>query len=151
MSSYLSFYLVPKKEVTKYPEGREKIVKLSEGVPLKFTSYSRNNEIYQAFNDAIHPAYCGMEDKYTELTTEKMNSVINHYRYKLEEEKKAYTNRCEVLKAVGSKEWDNIQDLLLLKEDISLKEQTLEELVMLKDLFEEIKYGDFEKVLCNVD
>ena len=38
MSSYLTFYAVPKEEGTK---------------PISLISYSRNNEIYQYFNDNI--------------------------------------------------------------------------------------------------
>jgi hypothetical protein len=40
MSSYLTFYLVPKGEDKK---------------PLTFTSYSRNNDVYQSYNKELNP------------------------------------------------------------------------------------------------
>lgn len=69
MSSYLTFYLVPKKTRKKYDynkdDGHTEIeVELSTGTPLALMSYSRSNDIYRAFNETLNPAYAGMEEKY---------------------------------------------------------------------------------------
>ena len=63
MSSYLTFYTKNK----------------DDAKPIPLVSYSRNSEIYQQFQDSIHPAYIGMDTdcKYTELTVEKVDSVIS--------------------------------------------------------------------------
>ena len=64
MSSYLTFYIVPKEEGSK---------------PISLIGYSRSSEIYQYFNDSINPAYVGTGDKinYTELTVSHVDKVIN--------------------------------------------------------------------------
>ena len=85
MSSYLSFYLVPKKSAKKHnynEEGKniETEVKLSEGKPLLLMSFSRNNDVYQAYYEAMNPAYCGMEDKYTEVTYEDAQRVVKEFK-----------------------------------------------------------------------
>lgn len=61
MSSYLSFYLVPKA----HPEER-----------LLLQSFSRSNEVYQRFFDNLSVAYAGNEEKYTKLTVSDVESVI---------------------------------------------------------------------------
>ena len=53
MSSYLSFYLVPKA----HPEEK-----------LLLQSFSRSNEVYQRFFDNRSVAYAGNEEKYTTLS-----------------------------------------------------------------------------------
>lgn len=50
MSSYLSFYLVPRA----HPEEK-----------LLLQSFSRSNEVYQRFSDNLNIAYAGNEEKYT--------------------------------------------------------------------------------------
>lgn len=61
MSSYLSFYLVPKA----HPEER-----------LLLQSFSRSNEVYQRFFDNLSIAHAGNEEKYTKLTVSDVESVI---------------------------------------------------------------------------
>ena len=66
MSSYLTFYIVPK-------EGNK---------PIALLNYSRNNDIYQYFVDNVKVAFIGMEEnpQYTELTEEKgfKSVVVSH-------------------------------------------------------------------------
>ena len=61
MSSYLSFYLVPRA----HPEEK-----------LLLQSFSRSNEVYQRFSDNLNIAYAGNEEKYTKLTISDVESVI---------------------------------------------------------------------------
>ena len=68
MSSYLSFYIVPKRKSD--TEKKQHII---------LTSFSRNSDIYQYFWENINPAYCGMEEKYTTLTKENVKSVIDDF------------------------------------------------------------------------
>ena len=73
MSSYLTFYAKSKDEGSK---------------PIPLVSYSRNNEIYQQFNDIIHPVgsevniFRPMSDM---PTLDELKNGINYY---LEEAKK---------------------------------------------------------------
>lgn len=60
MSSYLSFYLVPRA----HPEEK-----------LLLQSFSRSNEVYQRFSDNLNIAYAGNEEKYTKLTISDVESI----------------------------------------------------------------------------
>lgn len=60
MSSYLNIYL-KRRDTKEY---------------LYLDQWSRSSEIYQRFDDVIHPAYAGMEEKYTDLTTNDFDEVI---------------------------------------------------------------------------
>lgn len=157
MSSYLTFYLVPKKARKKYDFSKddghtETEVELSTGTPLAFLSYSRNNEIYRAFNETLNPAYAGMEEKYTELTTDGCNRVIAD----LEEEIKSIEKRLEIdykmLKegCYSSGLWEDIQSM---ENFLSEKKKILEELQYISSIVRECTegYNDFEKVLINID
>jgi len=157
MSSYLTFYLVPKKTRKKYDfnkdDGHTEIeVELSTGTPLVFLSYSRSNEIYRAFNETLNPAYAGMEEKYTELTSKDCKNVI----YDLECEIKSTEKRLEIdykmLKEGGfsSELWEDIHSM---EEYLSEQNQTLDEIKYISRLVYECTegYNDFEKVLINID
>lgn len=60
MSSYLNIFL-KRRDTKEY---------------LYLDQWSRSSEIYQRFYDVINPAYAGMEDKYTDLTTNDFDEVI---------------------------------------------------------------------------
>lgn len=60
MSSYLNIYL-KRRDTKEY---------------LYLDQWSRSSEIYQRFYEVIHPAYAGMEDKYTDLTLNDLDEVI---------------------------------------------------------------------------
>lgn len=60
MSSYLNIYL-KERDTKEY---------------LLLDSYSRSSEIYQRFNENVNPAYAGMEEKYTDLTTKDLDCII---------------------------------------------------------------------------
>lgn len=156
MSSYLTFYLVPKKTRKQYDFDKddghtEKEIELSKGLPLALMSYSRGDEVYQAYSETLNPAYCGMEDKYTELTVEGAQSVIDDYCKEIEDSEERLRVNYKMLKEGGysSELWEEIHSA-----EKYLKEQkeTLEELINIKNLvYEATNYSDFEKVLINVD
>ena len=79
MSSYLSFYLVPRA----HPEEK-----------LLLQSFSRSNEVYQRFSDNLNIAYAGNEEKYTKLTISDVESVIQDIDADIT---KAETRRTEFL------------------------------------------------------
>lgn len=157
MSSYLSFYLVPKKSAKKHnynEEGKniETEVKLSEGKPLLLMSFSRNNDIYQAYYEAMNPAYCGMEDKYTEVTYEDAQRVVKEFKEDITTTEKRLAINYKMLKECGynSELWEEIQST---EKYIDEQKTSLMQLECIADIVYEVykNFTDFEKVLINVD
>ena len=157
MSSYLTFYLVPKKTRKKYDFNKddghtETEVELSTGTPLVFLSYSRNNEIYQAFNETLNPAYAGMEEKYTDLTIRDCDLVISELEKEIRSTEKRLKINYKMLKEGGysSELWEDIHSM---EEYLEEQQSTLEEIKNIRNIVYECTegYNDFEKVLINVD
>ena len=157
MSSYLTFYLVPKKTRKKYDYSKddghtETEVELSTGLPLALMSYSRNNEIYRAFSETLNPAYAGMEEKYTELTTDGCKMVIEDLENDIKSTEKRLAINYKMLKEGGysSELWEDIHSM---EDYLSEQKETLEEVKYISRLVYECTegYNDFEKVLINVD
>lgn len=157
MSSYLTFYLVPKKTRKKYDFNKddghtETEVELSTGTPLVLMSYSRNNEIYRAFNETLNPAYAGMEEKYTELTTDGCKRVIEDLESEIKSIEKRLAINYKMLKEGGysSELWEDINSM---EDYLSQQKETLESVRNICSLVYECTegYNDFEKVLINVD
>ena len=157
MSSYLTFYLVPKKTRKKYDFNKddghtETEVELSTGTPLVLVSYSRNNEIYRAFNETLNPAYAGMEEKYTELTTDGCKLVIEDLETEIKSTEKRLEIDYKMLKEGGysSELWEDIHSM---EDYLSQQKETLESVRNICSLVYECTegYNDFEKVLINID
>lgn len=158
MSSYLSFYLVPKKYRKKYEfnkdgERTETEVELTKGEPLRFMSYSRSSEVYQAYDDALDIVFCGMnETQYTELTYEKAKSVIQIFEENIRTTEARLKTDYKMLKEGGysSELWEEIHSF---ENYVSEQKSTL---VVLKSIANMVyyvyeDYNDFEKVLINKD
>lgn len=158
MSSYLNFYLVPKKSKKMYDydkdDGHTEIeVELATGKPLLFMSYSRSSDIYQTYNETLHPVFIGLkETQYTELTYEKSQEVIRDYEKDLIKTKERLSVSYKMLKECGysSELWEDIQST---EEYVREQEKCLEELKHISDIVYEIYegYNDFEKILINID
>lgn len=157
MSSYLSFYIVPKLSKKKYDynkdDGNTEVeIKLSEGLPLLLFSYSRNNDVYQAYNETLNPAYAGMEEKYTEVSYEDAQKVVREYENDIKKSEQRLAINYKILKEGGysSELWEEIHS----EENYILEQKnTLEELKFIANLVYEITstWSDFDKVLINVD
>ncbi len=157
MSSYLTFYLVPKKTRKKYDfskdDGHTEIeVELSNGTPLVFLSYSRSNEIYRAFYETLNPVYAGNEEKYTELTTDGCKRVIEDLESEIKSTEKRLEIDYKMLKEGGysSELWEDIHSM---EKYVSEQKQTLDVVEYISNLVYECTegYNDFEKVLINID
>ena len=155
MSSYLIFYVIPKKTKTCYKkDGTSEAVEVSKGVPLALMSFSRNSNVYQSFYEYLSPTYIGdNEPKYDELEESDMTYVINKLREDLEDAKTRHQNKLKVLGALTSfHDYDTLNQLIDEEDFIKEKEENLNELIWLKSFLFEIKYGDFEeKILMNID
>ena len=122
MSSYLSIYIVPKRKSDK--EEKKHII---------VAAFSRNSEIYQYFNENIHPAYNGnKEHPYTIITSSKDRLM--------EYEKYAKDNP------------DYIQEIIELKQYISDLQYTQGEVCFIEEMVDGIDfYDEIEEVCCNID
>lgn len=132
MSSYLSFYLVPRA----HPE---------EKLPLQ--SFSRSNEVYQRFSDNLNIAYAGNEEKYTKLTISDVESVIQDIDADIT---KAETRRTEYEKfCYGNPE--AIEEIISTKEYIRDLQSTRDYILFIRDVLTDLDYSGFSDVLCNID
>lgn len=136
MSSYLTFYVVPKAEGSK---------------PLALVSYTRSSAIYRCFNETLNVAYIGMDDEpqYTELTVSKVNEVIEDMKDEIEGNKK----RIAEYEKHAAGNTDIIEYIIELKEDTEILEYFLHKVEFIKDLVEEASnnWNEYNKILCNVD
>ena len=105
MSSYLTFYVVPKAEGSK---------------PLALVSYTRSSAIYRCFNETLNVAYIGIGDEpqYTELTVSKVNEVIEDMKDEIEGNKK----RIAEYEKHAAGNTDIIEYIIELKEDTEILE-----------------------------
>ena len=132
MSSYLSFYLVPKA----HPEER-----------LLLQSLSRSNKVYQRFFDNLSIAYAGNEEKYTKLTVSDVESVIQDLDgdiAKAEARRVEYEKFCH-----GNSEL--IEEIISTKEYIRDLQSTRDYISFIRDILTDLDYSGFSDVLCNVD
>ena len=132
MSSYLSFYLVPRA----HPEEK-----------LLLQSFSRSNEVYQRFSDNLNIAYAGNEEKYTKLTISDVESVIQDIDADVT---KAETRRTEYEKfCYGNPE--SIEEIISTKEYIRDLQSTRDYISFIRDVLTDLDYSGFSDVLCNID
>lgn len=141
MSSYLTFYLVPK--------GKDK-------KPLALISYSRNSDIYQAFHENVSIAYIGNGDKpnYTELTKDLSHYVVNELREELNQYEKSHEAKVKALQALPKLEGEALEEYLQETssgiEYINDLKDTLRFAGFIDDIVTDLEYSDFEKVLINI-
>ena len=135
MSSYLTFYVVPKAEGSK---------------PLALVSYTRSSAIYRCFNETLNIAYIGMDEpQYTELTVSKVDLVIEDMKDEIEGNKK----RIAEYEKHAAGNTDIIEYIIELKEDTEILEYFLHKAEFIKDLVVEASndWNEYNKILCNVD
>lgn len=132
MSSYLSFYLVPRA----HPEEK-----------LLLQSFSRSNEVYQRFSDNLNIAYAGNEEKYTKLTISDVESVIQDIDADIT---KAETRRTEYEKFCYSNP-ESIEEIISTKEYIRDLQSTRDYISFIRDVLTDLDYSGFSDVLCNID
>ena len=148
MSSYLTFYLVPKKTKNRH-DGIE--VELSTGTPLQFLSYPRNSEVYQQFNDSLNVAYIDSSEGYTELTIDKCKAVIDNLKGKIKSFKHSLEINYKILKA--NYNFDLVTEIHSVEDHILELELALNTIKHIYNIVYECTsgYNDFEKVLINID
>lgn len=138
MSSYLSIYIVPKRKSDK-----------EEKKHILIAAFSRNSEIYQYFNENIHPAYNGnKEHPYTTITKESIEDVITDLSRDISSSKNVLVEYEKYAK-------DNpnfIQDIIELKQHVSDLQYTQGEVCFIEEIVDSIDfYEEIEEVCCNID
>lgn len=142
MSSYLTFYLVPKDENKK---------------PLALISYSRNSEIYQAYYENAHPAFYGNGDKpnYTELIKDLSHHVVGELKEDLDKYEKNHEAKIKALQALPKLEGEALEEYLQETssgvEYINDLKDTLKFVEFIDDIVNDLEHSDFEKILINID
>ena len=144
MSSYLTFYLVPKKDKGEIKE------------PLAFLSYSRNSNIYQAFYENINVVFIGNDDKsnYTELTKDLVNKVVDAVKTDYNEAQKNFNARMDAYRSVKleGKAFDNyVEDFQSTTQYLEDLKETIIQIELIASMIEDLDCSDFEKVLINID
>lgn len=155
MSSYLSFYLVPKKTKMRYTYdengGHKEEIKISDGKPLYLMCYSRNSDIYQSFNETLNVAYVSNEEKYTELTYEDAKRVVSEFENDIKITEKRLETDYKMLKEGGYHD-DLFSEIQSMENHLSEQKESLEELKYIaSSVYEWTNNTDFEKVLINID
>ena len=147
MSSYLNFYLVPKKKE------KESI----EPKPLLFQSYSRGTDVYQYFKEEVNPTFIGNgeEPNYTELNVTDASRVLRKAQSDLFEAKENLNIKVDAFKALSIpdnfetavseyiEDRRNIEDLQSAVHDIKSLQ------LLVRDTA--LNCNDFEKLLINID
>ena len=138
MSSYLSFYIVPKRKSEE--EQKQYII---------LTSYSRNYDIYQYFNDNLNVAYAGNEDKYTTLTAEDITLVINDFKRDIDNASK----RLIEYEKYAPNNPEYIDEIIELKKYIEDLQYWKDKTSFIADMIEDTEFysSGVEEVCCNID
>lgn len=140
MSSYLTFYLVPKVKDNE-PERK----------PISLISYSRSSDVYQYFNDTLNVAYIGMGDEpqYSELTVSMVDEVLDDLRADISK----IENRVTEYEKHAAGNTEIIDEIISQKEYADDLKWALNKIEFIRDIVMESthSWNDYNKVLCNVD
>lgn len=138
MSSYLSIYIVPKRKSDK--EEKKHII---------LAAFSRNSDIYQYFNENIHPAYTGNEEHpYTTITKGKIEDVITDLSKDISSSK----DRLAEYEKYAKDNPDYIHEIIELKQYISDLQYVQGEVCFIEEMVDSIDfYKEIEEVCCNID
>lgn len=140
MSSYLTFYIVPKRKSDK-----------EEKKYISLVAYSRNSDIYQYFRENINPVFAdyNKEIPYTTLTKESIGEVIEDFSNDIQ---KAQTRLVEYEKYAKDNP-DYINEIIELKEYIIDLQYWKDKVSFLEDIVDDTSstYSEIEEVCCNID
>ena len=137
MSSYLSVYIVPKRK----SEEEEK-------KHILILSYSRSSDIYQYFDENIHPAFIDIEDtRYTILDKESLRVVLDDVRKDIDKAK----SRLELYEKYASSNAEYIKEIMSQKEYLEGLEYCKSQISVIEDIVDNAEfYDDIEEVSCNI-
>lgn len=140
MSSYLNIYMLPQvTEENKEPKH------------LLLDQYSRNSDIYQAFNENINPIYAWKDDKeqFEELTEEKLSLVREGVKEDYDKGKNRldeYEKHCNTV--------DILDEIVELKDYLTELKETLSYINFLSNILflcKHTTWGGFQGIYINID
>ena len=149
MSSYLTFYGIPKLE-TENKEGLvEPKTEDTNAKPVAIVSFSRNNDIYRYFDENLNIAFCFNEDKYSEISGADVNKVESDIQNDIRmSEKRLY----EYEKYAGNNP-EYIQEILSVKEYLEDLYRVLHYTEFIAHIVNEASFkykGGFTKIVANI-
>lgn len=141
MSSYLNFFLVPKRK-----EGQE------EQKPMHLMSYSRSSDIYQTFYEELNPPFDGGGNYFMELTKADIDRVITENKEHLRRTENHLNSRIQAYRTLYDKvSEDAIEDYVSTSEYIEELKDTISTLKNISQIVYDLEFSDFEKVMINID
>lgn len=132
MSTYLTFYI--------QPEG---------GKPINLISYTSSSEVYQYFRENIDIVYLNDDsDKYTELTSEKINNILHDVESDLHKVK----TRLEIYGQHAHGNIDVLNEIVELQESYDTLLYVKHVVLFIDELICEGFYLETgkNKILCNI-
>ena len=139
MSSYLSIYIVPKRVSSEEPKKH-----------IILTAYSRSTEIYEYFNNNLHPTFIGnsKESCYTTINSSDITAIMQDFE---EDLKKAKDRLVEYEKYAGNNP-NYVEDIIDIKEYIHNLQYWKDKVSFIMDIINDKDlYNDIEEVCCNID
>lgn len=142
MSSYLTFYGIPKKHKDEH---------------ITLWSFSRNSQVYQRFNETGQVAFIGNDDtpKYSIVTSDICNDAIQSLKDEIKgfkQQVKTYQELVDKSKT-GEEMFDNIQSRNSFKEDIKEFKHTIHFISAIEMLVRDTEndFTGFSQIVANVD
>lgn len=131
MSSYLTFYIQTKK-----------------GDKVSIASYSRNTDIYKAFNENLSLAYAGNNECYTELTSGNVGYVTDD----LQRDINAVKDKLAIYDKYAKDDPDYIESIIGLQDYLKDLQNTLYSISFIETMVQEVelKTSDVKAVLVNI-
>ena len=138
MSSYLSFYIVPKRKSDKEPKKH-----------IILATYSGSSDIYQYFDENVHPVFIGNSDEvlYTTLTSENIRNVLSDFN---EDIHKAQIRLTEYEK-YAKDNLEYIEEILSIKKYIEDLQYWRGKISFIEDIIGDMDiYKEIEEICCNI-
>ena len=126
MSSYLTFYGIPRLESDDRNDEIKEKVEDKDAKPISIVSFNRNNDIYRYFDENCNIAYCYDSIKYSDITSSDVSVVESDIKNDIMSSEKRLH---EYEKYAGSNP-DYVQEILSIKE-------------YLEDLYRALHYAEF--------
>ena len=139
MSSYLSFYIVPKRKSQEEPKKH-----------ILLLSFSRTSDIYRYFDDTVNIIWVGNSEviPYTTLSSDDIHRVHEAIRSDMDSSQR----RLAEFEKYAAQNSDYINDIISLKEYISELQYALHQTEFIGFLIDEMAlYGEIEEVCCNLN
>lgn len=138
MSSYLSFYIVPKRKSQEEPKKH-----------ILLLAFSRNSDIYRYFDENINITWIGNNEEtpYTTLTMEDIHRVLEDISSDMDSSQR----RLVEFEKYAAKNSDYVNEIISLKEYISELQYAKHQTEFIALLLEGMEfYEEIEEMCCNI-